>query len=145
MPVARRQMRKPAAGDVFTYPFLWKRQQIQGETEGRKPRPVCMAVTAANADGNTLLFIVPITTQPPMDGRIAIEVPEIEAKRAGLDTEKPCWVMLDEFNSDVFERSFVFEDRTPLGAFSSKFTARLQGTLLAAAKDGKARIVNRQD
>ena len=102
-------MRKPAAGDVFTYPFLWKRQQFQGETEGSKPRPVCMAVTTANADGNTVLFIVPITTQPPIDGRIAVEVPEIEAKRAGLDTEKPCWVML------------------------------------AAAKDGKTRIVNRQD
>lgn len=138
-------MSKPYAGDVFTYPFLWKRQQMQGETEGRKPRPVCMAVTMANAEGNTVLFIVPITTQPPMLGRIAVEVPVIEAKRAGLDTEKPCWVMLDEFNSDVFERSYVFEDRTPLGAFSPKFTAKLQGVLLAAAKGGKARVVNRQD
>lgn len=138
-------MSKPSAGDVFTYPFLWKRQQMQGETEGRKPRPVCMAVTMTKADGNTLLFIVPITTQPPMARRIAIEVPVIEAKRAGLDTEKPCWVMLDEFNSDVFERSYVFEDRTPLGAFSPKFTAKLQGILLAAAKSGAARTVNRQD
>ncbi len=118
---------------------------MRGETEGRKPRPVCMAVTTVTSDGNTLLFIVPITTQPPLDGRIAIEVPVIEAKRTGLDTEKPCWVMLDEFNSDVFVRSYVFEDRTPLGAFSPKFTARLQGILLAAAKGSKVRAVNRQD
>ncbi len=118
---------------------------MQGETEGWKPRPVCMAVTTISSDGNTLLFIVPITTQPPLGGRIAVEVPVIEARRAGLDTEKPCWVMLDAFNSDVFERSYVFEDRTPLGAFSPKFTARLQGILLAAAKGGKARAVNRQD
>ena len=113
-------MRKPVSGDVFTYPFLWKRQQIQGETEGRKPRPVCMAVTTVNTEGNTLLFIVPITTLPPSDGRIAVEVPVIEAKRAGLDTGNPCWVMLDEYNSDVFERSYFFEDRTPLRAFGPK-------------------------
>lgn len=136
-------MSKPVAGDVFRYPFLWKRQQMQGETEGRKSRPVCMAVTAANAEGNTVLFIVPITTQPPATGRIAVEVPAIEARRAGLDIEKPCWVMLDEFNSDVFERSYVFEDRTPLGAFSPKFTAKLQEILLEAAKGGKARNVTR--
>ena len=33
---------KPTAGEVFRYPFLWKRQQEQGKTEGRKLRPVCM-------------------------------------------------------------------------------------------------------
>lgn len=137
-------MSKPSAGEVFTYPFLWKRQQMQGETEGRKPRPVCMAVTTVNAEGNTLLFIVPITTLPPSDGRIAMEVPVIEAKRAGLDTGKQCWVMLDEYNSDVFERSYVFEDREPLGTFSPKFTADLQNTLLTALRDGKVSTVNRQ-
>ena len=138
-------MRKPFTGDVFTYPFLWKRQQMQGETEGRKPRPVCMAVTTVNTEGNTLLFIVPITTLPPSDGRIAVEVPVIEAKRAGLDTGKPCWVMLDEYNSDVFERSYVFEDRTPLGAFGPKFTTELQRILLNALRGGKVSTVNRQD
>ena len=138
-------MNKPLAGKVFSYPFLWKRQHVQGETEGRKARPVCMAVTTVNADGNTVLFIVPITTLPPSDGRIAKEVPVIEAKRAGLDTGKRCWVILDEYNSDVFERSYVFEDRTPLGAFSSRFTADLQRTLLTALQGGKVATVNRQD
>lgn len=136
---------KPAAGEVFRYPFLWKRQQDQGETEGRKPRPVCMAVTTTTAKGQTLLFIVPITTQPPFAGRIATEVPVMEARRAGLDTGKPCWVMLDEFNTDILERSYVFEDRTPLGAFSPKFTRHLQAILREAASTGTAAIVKRQD
>ena len=104
-----------------------------------------MAVTTVNTEGNTLLFIVPITTLPPSDGRIAVEVPVIEAKRAGLDTGKPCWVMLDEYNSDVFERSYFFEDRTPLGAFGPKFTAELQRILLNALRGGKVSTVNRQD
>ena len=138
-------MRKPYVGEVFIYPFLWKRQQNQGETEGRKPRPVCMAVTSTTADGNTVLFIVPITTLPPRDGRIAVEVPMTEAKRAGLDTAKRCWVILDEYNSDVFERSYVFEDRTPLGAFSSKFITELQRVLLTALQGGKVSTVNRHD
>lgn len=137
-------MTKPLAGEVFSYPFLWKRQQLTGETEGRKHRPVCMAVTSTTANGLTLLFIVPITTQPPMIGRLSVEVPITEAKRAGLDTAKRCWVMLDEYNSDVFERSYVFDDRSPLGAFSSKFTSHLQVILLNALKAGQVRSVNRQ-
>jgi hypothetical protein len=46
---------KPAAGEVFRYPFLWKREQLAGETEGRKKRPVCIAVTVINRDGQTLV------------------------------------------------------------------------------------------
>ena len=37
------------AGQVFRYPFLWKRQRAAGETEGRKARPVCLAVTTATS------------------------------------------------------------------------------------------------
>ena len=136
-------MSKPRPGEVFKYPFLWKRQEIDGETEGRKPRPVCLAITMANADGDTVIFIVPISTLPPNDGRIAIQVPLIEAKRAGLSTGKQCWVILDEFNYDVFERSYVFEDRTPIGAFSPRFTSELQRILIATLRKGTITSVDR--
>ena len=135
----------PVAGQVFRYPFLWKRQHEAGETEGRKPRPVCLAVTTATSQGETLLFLLPITTQPPGTGRLAEAVTPIEARRAGLGTDEPCWVMLDEINTDVLERSYVFEDRTPLGSFSPRFTDRLRAALLAAARAGRAAVVDRQD
>lgn len=135
----------PVAGQVFRYPFLWKRQHQAGETEGRKTRPACLAVTTTTARGETLLFLLPITTQPPAAGRLAAEVTPIEARRAGLGTDKPCWVMLDEINTDILERSYVFEDRVPMGSFSPVFTDRLQRALLAAAKAGRAGIVDRQD
>ena len=138
-------MTKPTAGEVFHYSYLWRREHVAGETEGRKKRPVCVAVTTKNADGETILFIVPITTQPPISGRQVLSVPILEAKRAGLDTAKPCWVMLDELNFDVFEKSYVFEDRTPLGAFGKSFTAQIQKTLLAAVRAGAAVSVNRLD
>ena len=92
-----------------------------------------------------MLFLLPITTQPPAVGRLAEAVTPIEARRAGLGTDEPCWVMLDEINTDVLERSYVFEDRTPLGSFSPKFTDRLRAALLAAARAGRAAIVDRQD
>ena len=57
---------KPSAGEVFRYPFLLKREQMAGETEGRKARPVCIAVTVAKSDSETVVFILPITTQPPL-------------------------------------------------------------------------------
>ena len=52
---------KPTAGEVFRYPFLWKREELSGETEGRKKRPVCIAVTVAKQDGETVVFILPIS------------------------------------------------------------------------------------
>jgi hypothetical protein len=51
--------------------------------------------------------------------------------------------MLDEINTDVLERSYVWDDRTPIGTFSSAFTSRLQSGLLALAKSGGATVVDR--
>ena len=51
--------------------------------------------------------------------------------------------MLDEINTDVLERSFVWEDRTPIGTFSSFFTSMIQSSLIALARSGGASIVDR--
>lgn len=134
---------KPKAGEVFRYPFLWKREELSGETEGRKKRPVCIAVTVAKQDGETVVFILPITTQPPQPARHAIEVPEIESQRVGLETHVRKWIMLDEVNTDIVERSCVWDDRKPLGTFSAAFTAKIRVTLLALAKAGAAKLVDR--
>jgi len=133
----------PAAGEVFRYPFLWRREELSGETEGRKKRPVCIAVTVARQDGETVVFILPITTQPPLPSRHVIEVPEIESQRVGLETHVRKWIMLDEVNTDIVERSYVWDDRKPLGAFSAAFTARIRTTLLTLAKAGAAKLVDR--
>lgn len=134
---------KPTAGEVFRYPFLWKREELSGETEGRKKRPVCIAVTVAKQDGETVVFILPITTQPPQPAGHAIEVPEIESQRVGLETHVRKWIMLDEVNTDIVERSYVWDDRKPLGAFSAAFTAKIRATLLTLAKSGAAKLVDR--
>jgi hypothetical protein len=133
-------MTKPAAGEVFRYPFLWKREQMVSETEGRKTRPVCIAVTVAKSHNETVVFILPITTQPPLPSRKFIEVPQIEAQRVGLETHVRKWVMLDEINTDILERSYVWEDRTPIGMFSSVFTSKIQSSLIAICSGRKIHI-----
>ncbi|GHC40227.1 hypothetical protein GCM10007291_47550 [Gemmobacter nanjingensis] len=134
---------RPSPGEVFRYPFLWKREELSGETEGRKKRLVCIAVTVARQDGETVVFILPITTQPPQPARHAIEVPEIESRRVALEAYVRKWIMLDEVSTDIVERSYVWDDRKPLGAFSPAFTAKIRATLLALARAGAAKLVDR--
>ncbi len=122
-------------GDVFSYAFLWHWQHQRGETEGRKTRPSCVALLRRSNQGLTVLFIVPITSRPPQADRIALQVPPLEAKRAGLDTDKSLWVIADEINADALEQSWYIEDRTPQGQFSPMFLRSIQ------AKVGEARAV----
>ena len=116
---------------------------MAGETEGRKTRPVCIAVTVAKSDNETVVFILPITTRPPLPSRKFIEVPQIESQRVGLEAHVRKWVMLDEINTDILERSYVWEDRTPIGTFSSVFTSKIQSSLIALARSGGASVVDR--
>ncbi len=107
-------------GVVISYPFLWLREAERGETEGRKPRPTAVALRLVRPDGDVLVLL-PITTQPPAKGRVSVEVPDTEKQRAGLQTDTRCWIILDEFNTDIIGRSFYLEPEQPLGVFSRAF------------------------
>lgn len=93
-------------GQIITYPYLWAWQQDRGETEGRKNRPTCVVIAVRGVnDGLTHLALLAITTQPPQGSRMALDIPEIERKRAGLGDLKRCWIVVDEYNYDIAERS----------------------------------------
>ena len=92
---------KPRSGDIWDYPYLWQWQHEGLETEGRKSRPAAFVTVMPGQGGSTNLFILPITSSPPQD-RIAIEVPQIERRRAGLD-DMPLWVVIDEYNHDLLD------------------------------------------
>ena len=72
-------------GSVFTYPYLWGHQSDQGETEGRKTRPVVVGFRLRQKRGVDRIIILPITSQMPSPDRLASEIPEIEKRRAGLE------------------------------------------------------------
>ena len=114
-------MKPPKMGDVFIYDYLWFWQHDAGETEGRKPRPTALVATVVDTGGKTNLFILAITSTAPPSDRQALEVPQIERRRAGLEDDKKLWIMLDEYNHDILEGSFYFNSANCIGQFSETF------------------------
>jgi hypothetical protein len=86
------------SGCAIRYPYPWVREARRGETEGRKLRPVAVGVRIARQNGEDVLFLFPITSQPPSPDTFASEIPEIEKRRAGLDATLRLWIILDEYN-----------------------------------------------
>ncbi|QPC88915.1 hypothetical protein GA830_18855 (plasmid) [Mesorhizobium sp. NBSH29] len=105
---------------VVRYPYLWVREAGQGETEGRKNRPVAVGVRLKRADGDFLLLF-PLTTKQPESGRFAAEIPATEKRRTGLDADLRLWLILDEYNTDIIGQSFYLEPEPPMGRFSKAF------------------------
>lgn len=133
----------PQAGQVFEYHYLWNREAKRGRTEGRKKRPTCMTIVIENVKGQHVLFIAAITTKSPMGDTIAIEIPETEAHRAKLSTDVPLWVVVDELNSDIWEHSYVLEDRTARGQFGASFIKTVGRKVQECREAGKLNISKR--
>lgn len=86
-----------------------------------------------------------MTTQPPQTDRAALEIPDTEARRAGLSDLKRCWVMVDEYNYDVAEHSWYIEpDKKKLGRFSKAFMMKIAAAFGEASRHSGRRI-NRMD
>lgn len=129
-------------GQIVDYPYLWQWQQERGESDGRKPRPVCIVAAVRGArDGNTHLALLAITTSRPGEGRTAMEIPEIECRRAGLAGVKRAWVVVDEYNYDVAERSWYLEPE-PRGdrRLSKPFMMKVAQAFAAASRNAPARV-----
>ena len=135
----------PAVGDVWSYPYLWARQARGGETEGRKTRPCALILLLRQDDGRTLVVLLAITTQQPLPGQAAVEVPQIERRRAGLDVDRPLWVIVDERNEDVLPGSYDFEPGGRIGRFGAAFTGQLRRAKMEAIRSRRSRRVPRQE
>lgn len=128
-------------GAVLLFPYLWAREAAQGETEGRKPRPVAVGVRIPKPNGEDVLVLFPITSKEPSRGRFAAEIPDIEKRRAGLDGALRLWIILDEYNQDVIGQSFYLEPEPPLGYFSKAFFLPLLQAFIE--RRAQARMVDR--
>jgi len=111
-------------GLVIRYHYLWAREHERGEDSGRKDRPVCVQIVLKASGGATLAALFPITSQKPQAERSGLEIPEIEARRVGL--RRPCWVMIDEFDTDDLATSAHVAETQPLGALSASFMRQLR-------------------
>ena len=132
----------PPQGSVIPYPYLWASQRDEGETEGRKARPVCMVLRIRDPGSDTHhLVLLAISSQPPRDDQAALEIPDTERRRAGLGRYPKAWIVVSEFNYDIAERSFYYEPNTPpLGAFSAPFLKEVANALRSNLSKAAARV-----
>jgi hypothetical protein len=108
------------SGDIISYPYLWSWQKRRGETEGRKDRPSCVAIAAMTPENLTELIILPISSQQPSPGQVAVEIPPLECRRVKI--KPPAWITVSEFNYDIAEHSHSYNPvLEALGSFSPGF------------------------
>ncbi|WP_374373707.1 hypothetical protein [Tabrizicola sp.] len=138
-------MTDPVEGEVWRYPYLWGWQDDRGETEGRKDRPTAIIAAVHDAQGQKHLFLLPLTTKPPHSRQNAVEVPVIEARRAGLTDSERIWVVLDEYNYDLLQESVYFDPDGKIGRFSRTFSKKLLAVYGVILAKQKSRRINRRD
>lgn len=90
----------PAPGLVISYAYLWRDQDAAGATEGRKDRPCAIVVTTVDDEGDTLVYVAPITHSRPDPGT-AVELPASVKRRLGLDASAS-WVITSELNRFIW-------------------------------------------
>ena len=85
----------PKLGDIWRFPYLWHREALSGETEGRKQRPCVLALLLRDSQGEEQIMLIPITSRQQSNNPFALEIPEIEKKRGGLDISLRLWAIAD--------------------------------------------------
>jgi hypothetical protein len=128
-------------GSVIEYPYLWGRERARGETEGRKHRPTAVGVRFLRSDGTDAILLFPITTKSPHADQFAVELPDIEKKRAGLDANRRLWLILYEYNYDSVADSSYLEPNKPRGVLSKAFLSPLITEFIA--RRARLAMVNR--
>jgi hypothetical protein len=128
-------------GHIVEYPYLWKWESELGRDEGEKNRPACLAMVVKDKLRNlTYLVILPISGTPPKSDQIALEIPALELKRAGLADAKRGWITVSEYNYDILERSWDFPvNRPPLGRFSRPFFRQIERAFLPTLRSKQRR------
>lgn len=90
----------PAPGLVIAYSYLWQDQRRAGAGEGRKTRPCAIVVATTDEDGDTRVYVAPITHSKPDDPH-AVEIPRAVKRRLGLDAARS-WIVTSELNRFVW-------------------------------------------
>ncbi|CDM62723.1 hypothetical protein [Rhizobium favelukesii] len=71
----------------------------------------------------------------------ALEIPQLECRRAGIREWKDAWITVSEFNHDVAEQSFYFDPNAEvLGSFSKGFLAKIAAAFEPFLAQPSARV-----
>ena len=81
----------PHPGLVIRYAYLWDREVRTGQEEGTKDRPCTVILAVRDEDGDTRVYVVPITHAAPCDGTEAVELPPAVKRHLGSMRNGPGW------------------------------------------------------
>lgn len=88
---------EPTPGLVVRYSYLWRREALLGQEEGRKVRPCAVVLVVLEEGRKPKVRVLPITRTPPNDPADALELPPLTKQRLGLDDDRS-WIVLSEAN-----------------------------------------------
>ncbi len=92
----------PEAGLVINYAYLWRRERLIGQDEGRKDRPsVIVLAVERGAEGASMVTVLPITHRAPEQPGEAVEIPLPVKRHLGLD-DSTSWIVVTEGNTFVW-------------------------------------------
>jgi hypothetical protein len=139
---------EPSPGLVIAYSYLWHDQRRAGAEEGRKTRPCAIVVATAGEDGDTKVYVAPITHSQPDDPH-AVELPAAVKQRLGLDGA-PSWIVTSELNRFVwpgYDLRPVARDKPDVFAWGflpvGIFAALKQG-IAAHQRERRLRLTHRE-
>jgi hypothetical protein len=92
---------EPVGGLVIGYSYLWAEEHKRGREEGVKDRPCAVILVTTSDDDEHVVTVLPISHTPPIDPRLAVEIPTAVKRRLKLDDELS-WVVLTEANRFVW-------------------------------------------
>ena len=136
----------PEPGLVISYAYLWHRQQEAGQEEASKDRPsVIVLAVEREADGATIVTVLPITHSAPGDTASAVEMPTPVKRHLGLDEDRS-WIVVSEGNEFLWPgydlRKVAHSDRYDYGYLPPRFFNQVLRAFVAWHKAGK-RVASR--
>lgn len=121
-------------GDVYRFNYLWGHEAARGQTGSKKIRSVCLMMQVED-----WLFLFPITSLEPQpeagQERLYVEIPELEKSRLRLSSDKPSYLILDDYNKVRSDELYDFESLTPRGSLSPRFVGQVARVLHQAIQE----------
>lgn len=130
-------------GDVFHYPYLWAHEHARG-IDNSRDRTACLVFSTRNGAGEMQLVILAISDRQPENNVDAVEVPEIELRRGGLNPARRAFVHIAEYNTDILPLSVHHNPASrSFGRFSRAFTEHVARALAANIRLRRSRRLAR--
>ena len=137
----------PEAGLVISYAYLWNREALAGQEEGRKDRPCVITLAVQRQqDGETWVTVLPITHSAPIDAASAVEIPPAVKRHLGLDDARS-WVIVSEGDQFVWPgydlRKLRGDDSYDYGFVPPQFFETILAAFRAWHRLHKVRLTSR--